>query len=148
MSEFKVVLKDIENGRLHYKVFINNHWFAYFTGFGHVYHTKKSIESFRKEHSLAEDDVTINVTNYSLIKEYFRKTNTLSSSKFLTIVKRKDVEHCLHLDAKCGEMSFYDFCDELGYNQDSIKDFETYRACMETSHKMRGYKYFEGVEEY
>lgn len=148
MSEFKVVLKDIKNNQLHYEVFINNHWFTYFTGFGHVHHTTKSTEHFRIEQKLTDDDVIINVSNYSLIREHFRKQNTRFSSKFLAVVTKKNVEYCLYSDAKFGEMSFHDFCDDLGYNRDSFKDFETYKVCMETNQKMRGYKYFEGIEEY
>lgn len=148
MSEFKAVLKDIKNNQLHYEVFINNHWFNYFTGFGHVHHTTKSVERFRAEQKLADDDIVINVSNYSLVREQFRKTNIQFSTKFFAVVKKKDVEHCLYNDAKFGEMSFQDFCNELGYSTDSFKDFETYKACMETTQKMRGYKYFEGIEEY
>lgn len=148
MSEFKVVLKDIKNDQLHYEVFINNHWFPYFTGFGHVHHTTKSTESFRAEQKLTDDDVIINVSNYSLIREHFRKTNTRLSSKFLAVVTKKNVEYCLYADAKLGEMSFHDFCDDLGYDKDSFKCFETYKACMEANQKMRGYEYFEGIEEY
>ena len=143
MSDFKVVLKDIKNNQLHYEVFINNHWFNYFTGFAHVHHTTKLVERFRVEQKLADDDIVINVSNYSLIREHFRKTNIQFTSKFFAVVKKKDVEHCLYHDAKCGEMSFQDFCDELGYNTDSFKDFETYKACMETTQKMRGYKYLK-----
>lgn len=37
------------------------------------------------------------------------------------------VLYCLLNDAQCGSMSFMDFCYELGYNYDSIKDMNMHR---------------------
>lgn len=47
------------------------------------------------------------------------------------------VLYCLFLDADCGSESFDDFCDNYGYNADSMKDFKVYQACMETAKKIR-----------
>jgi len=43
----------------------------------------------------------------------------------------------LFLDASCGQESFNDFCDNLGYSNDSIKAFDNYRQCMENAKKLR-----------
>lgn len=47
------------------------------------------------------------------------------------------VLHSLIHDTRSGGMSFRDFCDDLGYNYDSIKDLNMYRECEEIAHKMR-----------
>lgn len=47
------------------------------------------------------------------------------------------VLYCLFSDADCGSESFDDFCDNFGYNADSMKDFRTYQACMDTAKKIR-----------
>ena len=49
------------------------------------------------------------------------------------------VLYSLLSDARCGEQNFHDFCDELGYNKDSIKDQAIYNACCETLTKMRSF---------
>jgi len=47
------------------------------------------------------------------------------------------VLHCLLLDSDCGHMPFRDFCDELGYNYDSISDLQLHRQCEEITKKLR-----------
>lgn len=54
------------------------------------------------------------------------------------------VLYSLLSDARCGEQNFHDFCDELGYDKDSIKDQAIYNACCETLTKMRSF--FTGTE--
>lgn len=54
------------------------------------------------------------------------------------------VLYSLLLDASSGEQNFHDFCDEYGYNKDSIKDQANYNACCETLTKMRAF--FTGTE--
>lgn len=46
------------------------------------------------------------------------------------------VIHCLLSDADAGSESFNDFCDNFGYDRDSIKAFKTYQACMESADKV------------
>ena len=41
------------------------------------------------------------------------------------------VLHSLMLDAQALDQSFADWCDDLGYDDDSISAFDTYRACCE-----------------
>lgn len=50
----------------------------------------------------------------------------------------------LLMEAQSGEQNFHDWCDELGYDKDSIKDQATYNACCETLNKMRSF--FTGTE--
>ena len=42
---------------------------------------------------------------------------------------KKDVLYSMILD-NVSDMNFYDFCDNFGYNKDSIKALETYKACV------------------
>jgi hypothetical protein len=51
--------------------------------------------------------------------------------------KQDDVLHSLFMDAQCGSLSFNDFCSEFGYDNDSLKAFDTYRGCMESGEKLR-----------
>ncbi len=51
--------------------------------------------------------------------------------------KLRDVLECLFTDYDCGNYSFTEFCDNCGYSNDSIKAFETYRACEEAGRKLR-----------
>lgn len=49
----------------------------------------------------------------------------------------KDVLQALFLDADYGEMVHSDFCSELGYNPDSIKDMNIWLECQKTAVKIR-----------
>lgn len=48
-----------------------------------------------------------------------------------------DVLYSLCLDAEACEMSYQDWCDNFGYNSDSIKALNTYRACESIGHELR-----------
>lgn len=47
------------------------------------------------------------------------------------------VLYCLFSDAEACEMSYQDWCDNFGYDSDSIKALNTYRACEATGHELR-----------
>jgi len=49
----------------------------------------------------------------------------------------KGVLFSLLSDMRFGDMSFSDFCDELGCNYDSIKDLSTHRQCEDINRKMK-----------
>ena len=59
-----------------------------------------------------------------------------------------DILSCLYWDSLSGSESFNDFCDNYGYDNDSLKALDIYRNCMDTATKLRGYKFPEGIEEY
>ncbi len=46
------------------------------------------------------------------------------------------VLYCLLSDIDCADGTFSDFCDNLGYNEDSIKDRDLYFACQKTHKQM------------
>lgn len=98
-----------------WSVHIGQEVFSYMTGMGHktnaVNYDKKPKSLTRKV--LREDDY------------------------FVHIPKVRDVLHCLFMDADAGEMSQQDFCDNFGYDFDSIKALNSYRSCSETSMQLR-----------
>lgn len=54
------------------------------------------------------------------------------------------VLHSLLLESSSAESNFHDWCDEMGYDKDSIKAQGVYNACCETLTKMRSF--FTGTE--
>jgi hypothetical protein len=48
-----------------------------------------------------------------------------------------DVLYSLILDSQAGQGTFEDFCDNFGYNEDSIKHSEIYKACQKTAKKVK-----------
>ncbi len=44
---------------------------------------------------------------------------------------------CLVRDAAARSQSFYDWCSDYGYDNDSIKAFNTYNECCEIAQKLR-----------
>jgi hypothetical protein len=96
-------------------------------------------------------------TNYTLsgkqiesvktLKETIGTDNTvikLSNGDYVVKPTQASVLYCLLSDADLGSESFDDFCDNLGYNSDSIADFKTYQACMVTAKQIR--KLFTGEQ--
>lgn len=51
--------------------------------------------------------------------------------------KIRDILWCLVSDARAGEMLFEDFCNEFGYDSDSISALKIYSKCQETALKLR-----------
>lgn len=63
------------------------------------------------------------------------------SRPFITIVKPSiaDVMYNLLSDYECGQMTFEDFCSDLDYNYDSIKDMNLHRELVEQKNKVAKY---------
>jgi len=53
--------------------------------------------------------------------------------------KIADVMHALVMDAVAIDMSFADWCDNYGYNADSLTALEAYRQCCETGQTLRAW---------
>ena len=49
----------------------------------------------------------------------------------------KDVLSALLLDSDCGDQTFNNFCDDLGYSIDSRKAFEIYLECQKNGSKLK-----------
>lgn len=89
---------------------------------------------------LRELSATDKVRYRMLCREYknaltFNSVTAEFKRKYAKPVKPKnaDVLYCLLLDAEANSQSFNDWCDNYGYDNDSIKAESTYRACCETA---------------
>lgn len=61
---------------------------------------------------------------------------------------KASILYSLLLDADCGALSFYDFCSEYGYDNDSIKAQEIHRACMQTREHLKQWASPEALEAF
>lgn len=140
----KIQFLGLINERFNYSIEINGQVFSYFAGIGHAYIGKKK---------LTDRDFPANMSDADLIcKKAFYKKYSLNYNErvYIKAPTENDVYHCLFLDADCGSMSFNDFCSDFGYNNDSLKALDTYRACMENADKLKkalGNKYHEKRDE-
>ncbi len=107
--------------------------FEFNTGSGNRY-TKKSSLSISK--SYLEKVKEITGLNSALIAD--SKTTKADRSgayqdSYAITPTQASVLYCLLADAECGSLSFDDFCDNYGYDSDSMSDFKIYQACMQTT---------------
>lgn len=116
-----------------------NYEFEYFTGTGHRLTFNKKLSGY------ACDKLTkVQINQAKKLQELLRKDRLDS-----TIIKLQDntgyavsptqasVLYCLLADAISAEQNFNDWCNNFGYDNDSIKAFKTYQACCDTLEKMR-----------
>jgi len=112
-----------------YVIIIEGQDFEYSCGIGHrVEKTPLHKKDFKS---------TMNKTpqkNKANLLLYIDELNKVSKPKTLNI---DDILYCLILDAESGAESFEDFCDNFGYNEDSIKHNEIYRACQKNGKKVK-----------
>ena len=85
----------------------------------------------------------IGVRNVSILEKFSKATPP----------EVADVLYCLLSDALCGQDTFEDFCNNLGYNADSRKDLEVYLVCQKTEQDLRkllgnDFSYFMENDEY
>lgn len=117
---------------------------------------QKTIPEFIKENnisitseSIAENPNSkdwVDANHYKVKLKNGSKTMTIYFSQGLGITHEPDVPsvlNCLASDSTCESYTFNEFCDEFGYDSDSIKANETYKACLKNSKKL---KKFLGVK--
>lgn len=105
--------------------------FDYSTGIGHrvaVNPLKVNKDAFNKVMNKHPRQ------NKANLLVYIDELKAVSKPNVLNI---DDVLYSLILDAQSGSYSFDDFCDEFGYDNDSIKAFETYKACQTNAKKVK-----------
>lgn len=103
----------------------------YYTGTGH-----RILNPQYKNDKFAKEDLR-------KARNYLKKGETPHNEKiFLGLSKTvapevASVLHSLTLDAQALDQSFTDWCAYLGYDDDSLSDFDAYRACCESGKKLQ-----------
>lgn len=140
----------IDDNQLKFKVNFNGHWFDYFQGVGHLKELKYNSDKITDHRIIVNSEELKNIPPKAqmLVRRLQGKLKSYMSLNLCTIFSELDFLHCIKLDAECGSYSFDEFCDNLGCNNDSINDFNTYRTCMETASKVRGFKWPKELEDY
>ena len=112
-----------------YIVLIEGQDFEYSGGIGH----RIEFDRFKKEafQKLMNKNPKKDKSNLLL---YIDELKKVSKPKPLNI---DDVLYSLILDSQAGTESFYDFCDNYGYDNDSMKANEIYIACQKNSKKVK-----------
>lgn len=105
----------------------------FYTGLGHRAEPSKEqkIKARWSFAGLTEKDIRER-TIYG--RKYLRALEEMRSP---TKPHAASVLYSLTLDARAADQSFSDWCSELGYDEDSIKAFDTYRACCDSAKKLR-----------
>lgn len=114
-----------------YIVIIEGQDFEYSTGIGHrIAKTESRLckDEFKKVMNKNPQKTKSNLLLY------IDELKAVSKPKPLNI---DDVLYSLILDAQSGAESFEDFCDNFGYNEDSIKHNEIYKACQKNAKKVK-----------
>lgn len=81
--------------------------------------------------------------NRTLTAEGFKKLMALTKA---TPPKIEDVLYSLIMDSDACTMSFEEWCGDFGYEEDSIKALETYRACQKNADKLSKAKVYVSDE--
>jgi len=112
-----------------YIVIIEGQDFEYSCGIGHrIEKDRFQRDKFKKTMSRNPQKTKSNLLLY------IDELKSCSKPKKLNI---DDVLYSLILDAQSGTESFEDFCDNFGYNEDSVKHNEIYRACQKNGKKVK-----------
>ena len=114
-----------------YIVIIEGQDFEYSAGIGH--REAKSTFRLDKEAFQKIKNKTPKKEKANLLL-YIDELKSCSKPKKLNI---DDVLYSLILDAQSGTESFEDFCDNFGYNEDSIKHNEIYKSCQKNGKKVK-----------
>ncbi len=133
------------NNQFNYKVIVNNNnTFDYSTGIGWVYIGFNNPN--RLTHIIL--DISDRAKLFDIDRKLERKYDLSFRNKVYRIVPTElDVLECLKLDCDAGNMSFYDFCADFGYNNDSLEALNVYRSCQETAIKLKGFNFPDFTKE-
>lgn len=135
----KITYLGIRQNQFRYLVELNGHTFDYSTGLGWVRFEGKKPEGCA---ALRQDEIEI-VTQSSAA---YRRPQ-FGENVWRKAPSEGDILECLQGDVEAGQMSFNEFCDTFGYDNDSLKALDVYRACMETARKLRGFVFPQKNED-
>lgn len=118
---FVAKIDDKEWPHFLFSVNINGEAFKYKTGIGHFTpHYNDRYNYVNNRNKKPENGLSIPALN-----------------GWIHFPKIEDILYCLLSDYDAGSMSFYDFCDNFGYERDSIKALDTHMQCMKNAEKLR-----------
>lgn len=102
--------------------------FDYFTGIGH--------RVIFNESSYKREQLNLKGLNpHCIAAEKIRKQMAQYIKPFPPFAA--SVLHCLILDSSADDMSFSNWCDDYGYDTDSIKTLTVYNACCDNAKRLR-----------
>ena len=113
-----------------YIIFINGYDFEYFQGIAHR-EERKIFNNGMIFKELLRMNPKKTKENMILYKENIEKCSIVKP------IKIDDVLNCLVLDFLASKDDFDCFCDNLGYDQDSIKASEIYNNCRKNTKKLK-----------
>lgn len=113
---------------------INDQDFDYHVGMGHV-KTSNDYNIFFSPKKAKNEGYTIS-TSWSPSKLSEHHHHGLIQA-MVKPPKLEEILYCLFLDSEAHDESFENWCDNLGYNTDSIKAKKSYETCVETYFKLR-----------
>lgn len=114
-----------------WSIIINGESFDYRTGIGH----RKPINNFSRVKQEFNRIMNANPKQEKVnLITYNRKLSAVSKP---VAPKIDDVLYSLITDADLSIESFQDFCDNLGYDTDSIKALNIYNSCVENGKKLK-----------
>jgi hypothetical protein len=98
------------------------------------------ISPFNKEMYCNHYEINISIANESKFPQIFdfygSHNDYMNGKTELTESDLLDAFSCILRDAECGLMSFDEFCSDLGYNNDSIKDQKVWLSCAGITQKI------------
>lgn len=143
-ATFELVLAQIDHDRDDWKsdkwlAIINGESWEYYTGIGHRYAPFKALgRPFRDRCELIGGNIGDLCKDTKELRRNPKK-NSIHSEKYAKTVPptQAGVLYSLLLDADCAAgISFNEFCDNLGYDNDSMKAHRIYFACQDTGDRL------------
>lgn len=142
----KITYIGLIDNKFKYQVTLNGHTFDYWTGLGWCELLAKSNPDTSKYARLDMGEKNLILKIDSILRNKYNKSHNSMLGVFRKIPSEADVLECLKADCEAGNMSFYDFCDNFGYDKDSIEALNIHIACMKHAEKLRGYAFPETNE--
>ena len=109
--------------------------FNYFTGIGHRFIKASSVKYPYPCYSVKHltNDCKRSLQNYQRSYELKNKSRLYNTQLTVMQPEIAGLLYSLLLDIEADNMSFSNWCNELGYNDDSIKHFNIYQDCCKES---------------
>jgi hypothetical protein len=139
-SDSFVVTFEESDGRGSLKSYMSIHFYM---GIGN---RKKSIVELIEKMTEELTDAGFEIANTQTVTRNKRVLTSIDKAnkeftetfcEFVIMPRAADVLYSLVLDIECADMTFDEFCDGFGYNNDSIKDRDTFFRIKENCVKMK-----------